>query len=333
MKSIIVNLSKNTKLFNNILDSVKEIDETLDFETVDIKKEKFSDGELCVSYLESVRGKRVFILSSPTNSDDIMYLNLAIDAAKRSAASEIIPILPFFPYQRSDKKDETRGPIGAKIVAEMIENRGSTGLITFDLHADQIQGFFNIPITHLEGKNVFSNYIKSVFNENTVLCGPDEGSGKRVKRMQTQLLVEHGISINYVMLDKTRTKANVVDGVSLIGDVNGKEVIILDDIIDTASTIGKGVDCLFDSGATKVTAVVSHGVLSGEAVVNIGKSKLNNLIISDSLPIKPSTSTDIVNVIKGGLKISTCSIKNQIAMSIIAICNHSSYELLKTFKY
>lgn len=342
MESVIINLNNpKERLFGKIIDSVDAMtghDASLKVKRVEIKKEKFSDGELCVSYLESIRGKRVYILSSPRNSDDIMYLNLAIDAAKRSTAKEIIPIIPYFPYQRSDKKDQTRGPIGAKMVAEMIENRGATGIITFDLHADQIQGFFNIPITHLEGKNIFDTYIKSVYTKDTILCGPDAGSGKRVQRMKNQLRDFHDIDLSYVMLEKTRSVANKVDEIFLIGDVKGKDVIILDDIIDTAGTLSKATDCLLEAGAKSVKAVITHGVLSGDAYKNIGNSKLTQLIISDSLePSRVGKSSDVpeeyIGMIQGSLRIKTVSVFEQIGYSIIAINSHSSYEGLKNKRF
>jgi len=328
MQSVLISLDGRFELANKIIAVIESFNvletELIKLEYVNI--EKFSDGELCVNFINSIRGKRVFILTSPNNSDEIIKLNLAIDAAKRAAAKEIIPIIPFFPYQRSDKKDQSRGPIGAKVIVEMLENRGSTGVIIFDLHAEQIQGFFNIPVTYLDSKNVFNDYIASIFDENTILCGPDAGSGKRVKRMKNQLQVYHDISINYVMLDKTRTKANVVDEMVVIGDVNNKNVIILDDMIDTFGTANKAVEVLLEHGANSVRMIASHGVLSGPALDIIGKSKLNELIISDSLELiipKDHPSKEILN------KIKVVSISKQIGLAIMAINADSSYEYLK----
>lgn len=308
-----------------------------------VRIQKFSDNEVCIDFLSSVRGKRVYILSSPNSSDEIMKLNLAIDAAKRGAASEIIPILPYFPYARQDKKDQSRGPIGAKVVAEMLEQRGSTSVITFDLHADQIQGFFNIPVTHIEGKNVFDDYIATnLIGGATVLCGPDAGSGKRVKRMQKQIQSHYNVNLNYVMMDKTRTEANKVDEMVIIGDVKGKNVIILDDLIDTAGTLCMAASVLKNAGAIEVNAVISHGVLSGPALERIGKSDLNSLIISNSLPIDTDTKlpkqsafvsrndSDKYNAAKDGLKkILVISVASQIGFAMAAINNHMSYEALK----
>jgi ribose-phosphate pyrophosphokinase len=266
-------------------------------------------------------------LTSPNNSDEIIKLNLAIDAAKRAAAKEIIPILPYFPYARQDKKDQSRGPIGAKVMVEMIEHRGATGVITFDLHADQIQGFFNIPVTHLEGKNIFDSYVASIYNENTILCGPDAGSGKRVKRMKDQLGKYHDISINYVMLDKTRKQANVIDEMVIIGDVTGKDVIILDDMVDTAGTLCKAAEVIMEAGANSVRAIISHGVLSGPALGRIEKSVLKELIISDSLDKGEG------DIGFGVQKIKVVSMAKQIALAIIAINSHSSYEGLKKERF
>jgi ribose-phosphate pyrophosphokinase len=318
LESVIISIDGRVDLVDNILEFLRGRDNT----TIDyVNSQKFSDGELCVDFKNSIRGKRVYILTSPNTSDEIMKLNLAIDAAKRAAAKEIIPILPYFPYARQDKKDQSRGPIGAKVIVEMIENRGATGVITYDLHADQIQGFFNIPVTHLEGKNVFDTYIASIYDADTILCGPDAGSGKRVKRMKEQLSKYHNIGINYVMLDKTRKEANVIDEMIIIGDVFGKNIIILDDMIDTAGTLCKAADVLIEAGAKSVRAIISHGVLSGPAYQRIAKSSLTELVISDSL-----TS-------KGGYKISTISVADQIGLGIMAINSKSSYEYLKKERF
>jgi len=286
-----------------------------------LRTQKFSDGELCVDFTDSVRGKVVYLLSSPNSSDEIIKLNLAIDAAKRGGAREIIPILPYYPYARQDKKDQSRGPIGAKIMAEMIENRGATSVITFDLHADQIQGFFNIPVTHIEGKNVFDSYIATICNgnNNVVLAGPDAGSGKRVKRMRDQLQKE-GFNLNYIMIDKTRKEANVIDEMVIIGDVKGKDVIILDDMVDTAGTLCKAAEVLIEAGANKVRAIISHGVLSGKAYERIGESKLTELVISDSLVSLPQSKIHII------------SIDKVIGLAIAANNNDMSYEALKYLK-
>lgn len=321
-ESILVCLDGNNRLAEEIIHIIAT--ETIFKEKVVldvINSQKFSDNELNVDFASSIRGKRVYILTSPNTSDEIIKLNLAIDAAKRSGAKEIIPIIPCFPYQRSDKKDQSRGPIGAKVMAEMIEQRGATGIITFDLHADQIQGFFNIPVTHLEGKNVFDGYIASIYNKDTILASPDAGGTKRVKRMKTQLEKYHNIVIDYVLLDKTRKEANIVDSMVIIGDVKGKHIIMIDDMVDTFGTADKAVDTLLENGAKTVRLVASHGILSGQAYNRLYDSKITELIVSDSVQHK------------GSFNLSTISLAKQIALAMGAINSESSYEGLKNERF
>lgn len=333
LKNYIFALGNTTHLLNSIMD----FSSIIEVENRKLNTQIFSDGELCVDFVDSVRGKRVYLLSSPHSSDEILKLILAIDAAKRGGAHEIIPILPYYPYSRQDKKDQSRGPIGARVMSTMIENAGATSIILFDLHADQIQGFFNIPVTHIEGKTVFDDYIASITTENTILCGPDAGSGKRVKRMRDQLAKYHNINLNYVMMDKTRKAANVIDEMIVIGDVKGKDVIIIDDMIDTAGTLCKGVDVLLDAGANSVRAVISHGILSGNAYLNIGHSKLIDLTISDSLviedPIKVCNKSfnedDCLKIKHGYDIIKTISLGEQIFYAIKSLNNGLSYEALR----
>jgi len=293
-----------------------------------INNEKFSDGELCVDFRETVRGKRVYLLSSATNSDEIMKLMLAIDAAKRAAASEIIPILAFFPYQRSDKKDQDRGPIGAKVMAKILEACGATAIITYELHADQIQGFFEIPVTHIEGKTVFAEDISKIANESTVLCAPDAGSGKRLKRMKEQIYNFYGIDLPIVMMDKTRKRANEINTMVIIGDVTDKDVIIVDDLIDTGGTLCKAVDVLLDNGAKSVRAYISHPVLSGKAYENIANSNLTSLVVSNSLAIKTREEIGPENK-KAADIIRVVSATRSIVVAMYAINLGYSYESLK----
>ena len=327
--TILVSLDGREDFANEVIDFIDKhkIKTKVSLDTV--TSQKFSDGELCPDFDNSIRGKRVYILTSANDSDKIMNLNLAIDAAKRAAAKEIIPILPYFPYARQDKKDQKRGPIGAKVMAEMLEQRGATGVITFDLHADQIQGFFNIPVTHLEGKNVFSDYIKSIATEDTILCGPDEeivlsscdaGGVKRVKRMVTKLKEKHAMDVNYVVIDKTRTKANSVESVTIIGNVNNKHVIIVDDMIDTFGSADKAIDGLIEAGAKSVRMIASHGILSGPALDRLSKSKLTQLIISNSLELNIPENHPIRS------KIKVISLATQIAYAITSINSKSSLE-------
>lgn len=328
MSSVLFNISDNNSLANKIVSELNSISFQRNLGVV--RTQKFSDGELCVDYSESIRGKRIYILSSFNNSDELVKLNFAIDAAKRAGASEIIPILPYFLYARADKKDQPRGPIGAKVMAEMIEQRGATSIITFDLHADQIQGFFNIPVIHIQGKNVFDAYINNLADENTILCSPDAGGGKRVKRMRDQIEQRFGTDLDYIFLDKTRPKANVIGDMKIIGNVEGKHVIIIDDIVDTAGTLCKAAEVIMKNGAKSVRAVISHGICSKPALSRIYDSRLKELIISDSLGEEVSNS---YAVSYGENKITIVSVAEQIALAITSLENHSSYETLKEAKW
>lgn len=336
-KSILFSLDGREDLANAIASQSNRWTGENQTEIGNLRKQKFSDGEICVDFSDSVRGQRVYLLSSPNTSDEIMRLMSGIDASKRAGAREIVVILPYFPYARQDKKDQSRGPIGAKMIANMLESAGATSIITFDLHADQIQGFFEIPVTHIEGKNVFSDYIASISTEDTVLCGPDAGSGKRVKRMKEQLIKRHGLNLSYVMMDKTRAEANVINHMEIIGDVKGKNVIILDDMVDTAGTLCKGAEVIMNAGAKSVRAIIAHGVLSGHAFENIGESMLTELIISDSLPksdymtlcTKDFSESRCINIHKGSDKIKVISAAIQIGSAMAALNNDMSYEALQ----
>lgn len=297
--------------------------------------QKFSDGELCVDFNTSVRGKIVYIFSNFNNSDEILKLMLAIDAAKRAEATKIIPVLPYFIYARGDKKDQARGPIAAKIMAEMIEQRGATSVIIAELHADQIQGFFNIPVTHIQGKNVFDTYIARIYGENTILCAPDAGSGKRVERMIKQLKKYHAIDLTYVLMHKIRNKPNEIEKMVIIGDVQGKDVIILDDLIDTGGTLCRAAEELKNNGAKTVRAVITHGVLSGKAYENISNSVFEDLVISDSLPLLtretyPQQDIKGLHVFSTAMcKIDVVSVIDQIGYAIAAMNGSLSYDVLK----
>ena len=314
MKSVIFFLDDNESLKDNIMEQLSI--QKMEIQIGKANRQKFSDGELCVDYKTTLRGKRVFLVSSPNSSDSIMELNIAIDAAKRSSAKEIIPILPYFPYSRQDKKDQTRGPIGAKVMAEMVENRGATHVVLFDLHAEQIQSFFNIPITHIRGKDVFYNYINSLDKENLILCAPDAGAAKRVKGF-----VDKIGDVDFVVMDKTRTKANVVDDMIVLGDVKEKDVIIIDDLCDTGGTLVKAGDKLLEEGAKSVRALISHGVFSGPAYDRLGNSQFEEVVCSDSLIIEEQSKIKIVSMSK------------QIGYAIKSINDDHSYDELNKVKF
>jgi ribose-phosphate pyrophosphokinase len=243
---------------------------------------EFSDGEFQTSYEETVRGAYVFIIQSTfPPSDNLMELLLMIDAAKRASAYKVVAVMPYFGFARQDRKDKPRVSIGAKLVANLLTAAGVDRIMTMDLHADQIQGFFDLPVDHLYASSIFVPYIKSLNLDNLVIAAPDMGGAKRAnsysKFLHTPLVVSH----------KSRNKANSVGEMTVIGDVEGKNVIILDDMIDTAGTITKAADMMMAKGALSVRAVVTHPVLSGPAYERINESKITEVIVTDSMPIKP----------------------------------------------
>jgi ribose-phosphate pyrophosphokinase len=339
MESIIFFLDDKSDLQSRVNQQI--ITQEVNCKMGEIHSQIFSDGEINTDFITSVRGKRVYIVSSPNNSDKLIQLNMAIDAAKRAAAKEIIPIVPYFPYARQDKKDQTRGPIGAKVVAEMIENRGATSIITFDLHADQIQGFFNIPVTHMEGKFLFDTKINEMYDKsdgNLVLCSPDAGGTKRVKSVRDRMREKYDIDIPMVMIDKTRTKANEVDEMVLIGDVDGKDIVIIDDMADTCGTLIKASENLLEKGAKSVRSIVTHGVLSGPALERLyvaiqdprSPNTLNEFICSDTLPLpKSEVFVEQGVYVKPDSFITVISTAGQIVKAIKAINEHRSIEDLK----
>ena len=238
----------------------------------------YSDGEFQPSFEESVRGARLFIIgSTQPNSENLMELLLMIDAAKRSSARHITAVIPYFGWARQDRKDKPRVPIGAKLIANLIEAAGATRLITMDLHADQIQGFFEKPVDHLYASTIFIPYIQSLNLNKLTIASPDMGGSKRAYAYSRFL------KSNVVICYKQRKKANVVSHMELIGEVEGKNVIIVDDMVDTAGTLTKAADLMVERGAKSVRAICTHGILSGNAYENIEKSKLKELIVTDSI--------------------------------------------------
>ena len=238
----------------------------------------YSDGEFQPSFEESVRGARLFIIgSTQPNSENLMELLLMIDAAKRSSARHITAVIPYFGWARQDRKDKPRVPIGAKLIANLIEAAGATRLITMDLHADQIQGFFEKPVDHLYASTIFIPYIQSLNLKKLTIASPDMGGSKRAYAYSRFL------KSNVVICYKQRKKANVVSHMELIGKVECKNVIIVDDMVDTAGTLTKAADLMVERGAKSVRAICTHGILSGNAYEKIEKSKLKELIVTDSI--------------------------------------------------
>ncbi len=279
--SVIINLNENDSLINKIYERLAAMRHHVPMGKANIQV--FSDGETCVDFKTTMRGKRIFLLTSPNTSLKREQLFFAIDAARRASAVEIIPILPYFPYARQDKRDQRRGPIGARVFADILEDAGATSIITFDLHSDQIEGFFKIPVIHLRGKYLFAKFILESSDGNTVLCSPDAGGLQRVKKIRDRIYKKYDIKMSFVSIDKTRTQANRTDSVEILGGVKGRDVLIIDDMCDTGGTLIKGADALLEAGAISVKVLVTHAILSGEANIDIGASKIKQFICSDTL--------------------------------------------------
>ena len=241
----------------------------------------YSDGEFQPSFEESVRGSRVFIIGSThPGSDHLMEMLLMLDAAKRASARHITAVMPYFGWARQDRKDKPRVPIAAKMIASILETAGATRIITMDLHADQIQGFFEKPVDHLYASTVFLPYLKNLGLDNLTIASPDMGGSKRAYAYSKAL--ETDVVICY----KQRAKANVISHMELIGDVTGKNVVLVDDMVDTAGTLTKAADLMMERGALSVRAICTHPVLSGEAYERVENSKLEELIVTDSIPLR-----------------------------------------------
>ena len=240
---------------------------------------RFSDGEFAVSYEESIRGRDVFLVQSTfPNSDNLMELLLMIDAAKRASARQIIAVIPYFGWARQDRKDKPRVSIGAKLVADLLSAAGINRLITMDLHADQIQGFFNVPVDHLYASGIILPYLQSLKIENLAIASPDVGGSKRANSYAKYL------GCPLVLCNKTRARANVVDSMQIIGDVKGKNVVLVDDMVDTAGTITKAADIMKEAGALSVRACATHCVMSGPASERVEVSSLDEIVFTDSIP-------------------------------------------------
>ena len=240
---------------------------------------KFSDGEFAVSYEESIRGRDVFLVQSTfPNSDNLMELLLMIDAAKRASAKSINAVVPYFGWARQDRKDKPRVSIGAKLVADLLSCAGVDRVITMDLHADQIQGFFDVPVDHLYASGVILPYLQSLKLKDMVIASPDVGGSKRANSYAKYL------GCPLVLCNKTRARANVVESMQIIGDVKGKNVIIIDDMVDTAGTITKAANIMKDAGALSVRACASHCVMSGPASDRVQESCLEEIVFTDSIP-------------------------------------------------
>jgi ribose-phosphate pyrophosphokinase len=246
---------------------------------------RYSDGEFQPSFEESIRGTRIFIIGSTNpGPENLMEMLLMIDAAKRASARHITAVIPYFGWARQDRKDKPRVPIAAKLVAKMLETAGATRIITMDLHADQIQGFFEKPVDHLFASTLFLPYLKKLNLKNLTIASPDMGGSKRA------YAYSRALECDVVICYKQRAKANTISHMELIGDVQDKNVVLVDDMVDTAGTLTKAADLMMERGALSVRAITTHGLLSGNAYEKIEKSKLSELIITDSIPSKTNSN-------------------------------------------
>ncbi len=269
---------------------------------------RFSDGEFVTSFEETVRGTHVFIVQSTfPPADNLMELLMMIDAAKRASAYKIVAVIPYFGFARQDRKDKPRVSIAAKLVADLLTTAGVDRIITMDLHADQIQGFFNIPVDHLYASYKFLPFIKKQNLDNLIIASPDVGGSKRAntyaKYMNTPMVICH----------KQRAKANEIEEMRIIGDVKGKNVIIVDDMVDTAGTLTTATNMMLDQGAISVRAFATHPVLSGSAYERIDNSGLSELYVTDSIPL-----------LKSSPKIKVLSIADLLADTIEKVYNYQS---------
>lgn len=269
---------------------------------------KFKDGEFAVSFDETVRGCDVFLIQSTfAPQDNLMELLMMVDAAKRASAHYITAVIPYFGMARQDRKDKPRVAIGARLVADLLSAAGVYRVMTMDLHAAQIQGFFNVPVDHLYASKIFIPYIKGLNLPNLTICAPDMGAASRVRTYLNSLDCE------MVVCDKVRKQANQVESITLIGDVRDRDVVIIDDIIDTAGTICKVADAIMERGARSVRACCTHPVLSGAAYENIEKSALQEVVVTDTLPLRQHSD-----------KIVTLSVADLFAKAIRSVNEHKS---------
>ncbi len=245
----------------------------------------FSDGEFCVSYEESVRGQNVFLVQSTyPSADNLMELLLMIDAAKRASAKSIVAVVPYFGWARQDKKDKPRVSLGARLVADMLSAAGIDRLMTMDLHADQEQGFFDVPVDNLYASSVLLPYIQSLNLPNLVISSADVGGSKRASGYAKVL------NAPLILCNKHRDKPNEVSTMQIIGDCKGKDVVLIDDMVDTAGTIVKAANLIKESGASTVRAVASHCVMSGQASERVMQSTLEEIVFTDSIPFRKDCS-------------------------------------------
>lgn len=294
----------------------EEICKELGVELGKMNIQHFADGEFEVSFEESVRGCEVYLVQSTfPNTDNLMELLLMIDASKRASAKSTIAVIPYFGWARQDRKDKPRVSIAAKLVSDLLVTAGVDRVITMDLHADQIQGFFNVPVDHLYASSVFIPYIKSLNLENMVVATPDVGGAKRANSYAKYL------DVPLVLCHKQRAKANVVESMTVIGDVKDKNVILVDDMVDTAGTISKAADLMMANGAKSVRALASHAIMSDPASERVDKSGMSEMIFTNSIPFD-----------KDCKKATTISVAHLFADTIRRVHNNESISAQYVFK-
>ena len=304
-------MKRDVKIFSSKFskDLTEKICQKYDGDPINnLKLTRFSDNEFITKIDDTVRGCDVFVISAcPSSPESIWEMLMISDALKRASASKIIGVFAYLPYSRQDKKNEAREPIAAKLLADTLQVAGYDRIVTIDVHAEQIQGFYDIPVDHLSANYIFVPHIKQLNLENLVFASPDAGGGKRAEKFAQMF------DTDLVMCHKTRKVANQVSAMKLIGDVAGKNVILIDDLIDTAGTICKAADLMMECGALSVRAVITHPVLSGKAYENIENSRLLELITTDSIPIKQKLN-----------KITVLSVDEMLAKAIKNINNNDS---------
>jgi ribose-phosphate pyrophosphokinase len=273
---------------------------------------RFSDGELSPSFEESVRGCDVFLIQSTfPPADNLMELLLMVDAARRASAHYVTVVLPYFGYARQDRKDKPRVAIAAKVVANLLTAVGVDRLMTIDLHAGQIQGFFDLPVDHLEGTSIFVPYIKSLNLKNPIVASPDMGGAARARNFAKFM------NVDMILCDKHRKRANEIASMQVIGDVEGMDVVLVDDLIDTGGTLCKAGEIILEKGARSVRAICTHAIMSGKAHENIANSVLEELIVTDTIPLKQQND-----------KIRVLSVAELFAKAIGRIRDHESISSL-----
>lgn len=293
----------------------KEISDKLGIPCVKATIDRFSDGEIRVQIQESIRGADVFVIQSMSQPvhDNMMELLLVIDALKRASVRSTTAVVPYYAYARQDRKSQPREPIAAKLLANLLEAAGTDRILTMDLHAPQIQGFFDIPVDNLQGEPILADYLRSRGLEGCVVVSPDVGGVKRARG-----LAEH-LKGSLAIIDKRRPKPNVAEVMNIIGDVSGKAAVLIDDMIDTAGTITQGANALIECGATEVWACCTHGVLSGPAIERLNNSVIKEVVITNTIPSEAHGSSD---------KITTLSVGDMLAEAIHRIHEEQPVSML-----